>query len=52
VLRVMEAHQIRRVPVVNSSGECVGIIALADVARRESRKETGELVREVSTPRA
>ena len=52
VLRVMEAHQIRRVPVVNQNGACVGIISLADVARRESRKETGELVREVSTPRA
>lgn len=50
VMRVMEKHQIRRVPVVNQNGDCCGIISQADIARRESRKETGELVRELSTP--
>jgi CBS domain-containing protein len=48
VLRVMEAHQIRRVPVVNQDGELCGIISQADIARNTSRKEAGELVREVS----
>jgi CBS domain-containing protein len=50
VIRVMETHQIRRVPVVDQNGEICGIVSLADVARRDSRKQTGELVREVSTP--
>ena len=48
VLRIMEAHQIRRVPVVNQNGEICGIISQADIARNQSRKEAGELVREVS----
>jgi CBS domain-containing protein len=51
VVRVMEANQIRRVPVVNQAGEICGIIAQADIARTGSQKETGELVREVSAPR-
>jgi CBS domain-containing protein len=50
VRRVMETHQIRRVPVVDQNGACCGIVSLADIALRESRKDTGDLVREVSTP--
>ena len=50
VIRMMETHQIRRVPVVDQNGEVCGIVSLADIARRDSRKQTGELVREVSTP--
>jgi CBS domain-containing protein len=52
VIRVMETHQIRRVPVVDQNGEICGIVSLADIARHDSRKQTGELVREVSTPTA
>jgi|SRR3954447_10225939 len=51
VVRVMETNRIRRVPVVDQKGECCGIIAQADIARTGSRKETGDLVREVSAPR-
>jgi len=51
VVRVMETNKIRRVPVVNQSGEICGIVAQADIARTGSRKETGDLVREVSAPR-
>lgn len=47
VLTVMEENQIRRVPVVDESGACCGIISQADVALRLSDK-AGELVREVS----
>jgi CBS domain-containing protein len=50
VVRVMEANKIRRVPVVGQNGDCCGIISQADIARSGSRKETGELVREVSAP--
>jgi CBS domain-containing protein len=48
VLATMEKHQIRRVPVVDDRGSCVGMIAQADVARIGSRGEVAELVREVS----
>jgi CBS domain-containing protein len=50
IKRTMETHQIRRVPVVDQNGAICGIVSLADIARRDSRKETGEVVREVSTP--
>lgn len=48
---LMEANKVRRVPVVDASGAVIGIVAQADVARCASRKEAGELVRDVSTPR-
>jgi CBS domain-containing protein len=44
---VMERHQIRRVPVVDANGECVGMLAQADIAWTAERV-VGELVREVS----
>lgn len=50
-LRTMEANQIRRVPVVDASGNCCGIIAQADIARKARPQETAEVVREVSQPR-
>jgi CBS domain-containing protein len=48
VLKTMEDHQIRRVPVVGDDGCCAGIIAQADVAREGAEHEVAELVREVS----
>ena len=48
VLAVMEENQIRRVPVVDASGCCCGIIAQADVALCAGESKAGELVREVS----
>lgn len=48
VLAVMEENQIRRVPVVDASGCCCGIISQADVALQARESQVGELVREVS----
>lgn len=48
VMSVMEENQIRRVPVVDASGCCCGIISQADVALNAREGQTGELVREVS----
>ena len=48
VVATMEEHQIRRVPVVDERESCIGIISQADVSREASRRETGDLVREVS----
>lgn len=47
---LMESKKVRRVPVVSAAGALVGIVAQADVARHASRKDAGELVRDVSAP--
>jgi CBS-domain-containing membrane protein len=52
VLELMEEHRIRRVPVVDESGTCCGIVAQADIARHASKKDTGRVVNEVSKPSA
>jgi CBS domain-containing protein len=45
----MGTYQIRRLPVVDSNGHVVGIIAQADIATRIQDPEvTGEVVQEVS----
>ena len=44
----MSAAQVRRLPVVNDAGELVGIVALADVARRDEADELGETLEEIS----
>ena len=49
-LQCMARHQVRRVPVVNDDGSLAGIISQADVARRSSEEEVGEVVEEISEP--
>ena len=46
--RRMEENQIRRVPVVDTSGACCGIVALADIAKHAAKRDTAEVVKEVS----
>jgi CBS domain-containing protein len=48
--RLMEEHQIRRVPVVDGGGTCCGIVSQADIAQHASRRITAELVKDVSQP--
>jgi CBS domain-containing protein len=48
VVSTMEEHQVRRVPVVDDNGLCVGIIAQADVALAARAGQVADLVREVS----
>ena len=48
VMAVMEENQIRRVPVVDGTGCCCGIISQADVALSAKESQVGEMVREVS----
>jgi CBS domain-containing protein len=44
----MEKHQVRRVPVVDVSERCVGMISQADLAWVGAEQEVADLVREVS----
>lgn len=48
--RVLEEKQIRRVPVIDASGACCGIVALADIAKHAKKREAAEVVKEVSEP--
>ena len=50
-LRLMARHQVRRLPVIEN-GSLVGIVAQADIARRENKQMTGELVEAISEPSA
>jgi len=45
---LMEQNQIRRVPVVDDGGKCVGIISLADIALKGPKSESHEVLHEVS----
>lgn len=48
-LRLMEEHQIRRIPIVNDNGQLAGIVSQADVATRmEEPEKTAEVVKEIS----
>lgn len=44
---VLEETQLRRVPVVDASGVCCGIVAQADIART-AKRQAGELVQKIS----
>jgi CBS domain-containing protein len=52
--RVMTERRVRRVPVVDENGCCVGIVAQADLARAARRgvtdQEVGRVVERVSEP--
>jgi CBS domain-containing protein len=46
--RLMEENQLRRIPVVDQSGCCCGIVSQADIARHASEDDAGEVVKEIS----
>jgi len=51
VSELMQAHQIRRVPVVDDAGTCCGIVAMADLARKAPcQGEAAETIAEISQP--
>ena len=46
--KLFEEREIRRLPVVDSSGHCVGIISLSDVADKAPEQYARELLRHSS----
>ena len=55
VENVMIQHKVRRVPVVDEQGCCVGIVAQADLALGKdgvSNREVGRVVEQISEPPA
>ena len=48
-VRLMEEHQVRRIPIVNDHGQLAGIVSQADVATRmKDPRETAEVVKQIS----
>jgi CBS domain-containing protein len=53
VERIMGGEQVRRVPVVDQRGSCIGMIAQADLAlnhQAASESEVGQVVERISEP--
>ena len=51
--QIMEERQVRRVPVIDDGGCCVGMISQADLAREDSAvsdKQVGRTVERISEP--
>lgn len=48
-LRLMEQNMIRRIPVVDDVGFCIGIVSQADIANKGS-EEIAEVVKYISQP--
>ena len=49
-VEMMQAHQLRRLPIVDAQGQVRGIVSQADLARWATSEQTGDLVRDVSEP--
>jgi len=47
---LMQENQVRRIPVVDKGGRCVGIVALADIALHARAMEVAMTVKEISRP--
>jgi len=48
--RLMQEHQVRRIPIVDAEDRCIGILAQADVALREKPEKVSKTVAEISKP--
>jgi len=50
-IALMQHSQVRRMPVVNDRGRCVGILALGDIVLHVSTRQAAETIREISSLR-
>jgi len=48
--RLMQEHQIRRIPVVNAEDSVIGIVAQADLALKDKAERVSKTVAEISKP--
>ena len=46
----MQMHQIRRIPVVDQRGWCIGMVSQADLARSEQSDKVHRTLSEISKP--
>jgi CBS domain-containing protein len=48
--KAMEASLLRRIPVVDETGRCCGIVSQADIAKNAADEQTAEVVKQISQP--
>jgi CBS domain-containing protein len=48
--KTMEASLVRRIPVVDETGRCCGIVSQADIAKNAAKEDTAEVVKQLSQP--
>ncbi len=48
--QAMQEHQIRRIPVVDDKGRCIGIVSQADLALKDKPEKVSRTVAEISKP--
>lgn len=46
--RAMQEHQVRRIPVVDDQGCCIGIVSQADIALKDDARQVSRTVAEIS----
>jgi CBS domain-containing protein len=48
--KAMQSHQIRRIPVIDGDGRCIGIVSQADLALKDKPDKVSKTVAEISRP--
>ncbi len=48
--QAMQEHQIRRIPVIDGEGCCIGIVSQADLALTDKAEKVSKTVAEISKP--
>ena len=49
-LELMQENQIRRIPVVNNRGRCIGVVAQADIGLHAPAAQVAKTIKEISKP--
>jgi CBS domain-containing protein len=49
--QAMQERRVRRVPIVDGEGGCIGIVAQADVALKDKPERVSRTIAEISKPR-
>lgn len=49
-MELMQQHQVRRLPVADDNGNCIGMVSQADVALHCAPSDVAETVAEISRP--
>ena len=47
---LMQENQVRRIPVVDKRCRCIGIVALADIAKHAPSTSVARTIKEISQP--
>ena len=47
---LMQKHQVRRLPVIDKQGRCIGVVAQADIALHGTAGAVAKMVAEISKP--